>query len=201
MRLFELIKKILKNGSSVVLLFCILFSFIIFPSDLYAKKSYKRVLKSWTRQKEVYGRDDFYACMKWFVTYQSNEFVNSKIDKVTGMYKYSDQKAGQFLQAEKEKYDGYYGFYISFYAYDYRYSDLSAKDSVWELQLEVDGKQMSPAKIKKISSLTPFYRSLYPYSNVWSRHYIVYFPKKTKISNPPLTLSINGPFGHSSLKW
>jgi len=66
MRLFELIKKILKNGSSVVLLFCILFSFIIFPSDLYAKKSYKRVLKSWTRQKEVYGRDDFYASMKWF---------------------------------------------------------------------------------------------------------------------------------------
>ena len=88
-----------------------------------------------------------------------------------------------------------------FYAYDRKNGDLANKDSDWQLFLDVDGKKIKTKKIEKISKITDYHRVLFPYSNIWSRHYLISFPKHNEQKFTPVTLSIRGPFGQSQLEW
>ncbi|MBU0505622.1 MAG: hypothetical protein ABII18_06160 [bacterium] len=158
-------------------------------------------MKEWTRQEEVYGRKDFYASMKWIVTFQSEDFLKSKINKLATIYGYSGKEMQALITKEQTPCLNNYCFYVSFYAYDRNNGDLANKDSDWQLLLDVDGKRLKPTKIEKIDRITDYHRSLFPYSNIWSRHYLISFPKNNEQNFTPVTLSIRGPFGQSQLEW
>lgn len=171
------------------------------PQNSYAKNHYKSTLKEWTREEEVYGRDDFYASMKWIATFQSAAYLKSKINKLTTIYGYSGQDLQELISKEQTPCLDNYCFYVSFYAYDRKNGDLASKDGDWKLSLDVNGRKIKPTKIEKVSKITAYHRALFPYSNIWSRHYLISFPKTTKQDSTPVTLSIRGPFGKSQLEW
>ncbi|MBF0104502.1 MAG: hypothetical protein HQM16_04150 [Deltaproteobacteria bacterium] len=187
-----------RSGFVVLVLF--LFFLFIFPASLSAKNIYKKQLRASSRTKEVYQRDDLFASVRWHVTYQTPEFVQAKAEKMAKFYKYEGQKKQDLIQAERAKFDAYTAFYISFYAYDYKYADISNQDNHWKLYLEADGERFEPVKFERIEKVTPLYEVLYPYSNVWSRHYYVFFPK-LNTDSLPVKLIVTGPTGSSELKW
>jgi len=181
-------------------LLIILLAVLIFPTNLFAKSAYKKELQRWTRQEEVFQGPDFYASINWAATYQSPSFLKAKIEKMSKMFEYSPQKKIEVATEEQNKYGDYYSFFVSFYSYQYKYSDIFDKKSAWEIYLEVDGKRYKPVKHENLSRVTPLYQKLYPYSNIWSRHYYVYFPK-TDSQDSPLKLIVTGPQGKSELNW
>jgi len=163
-------------------------------------KSYKKVLKKHTRDHEVYQREDFNASLDWHVTWQSPEFLQAKVDKIVSIYKYDDVKAHELYAEEKRKYGEHETFYVSFYSYEYKESDLFNSKDNWRLEMIADGQKFEPTRIERIGTVTPLTQALFPYSNRWSRHYILYFPKNNQPVNK-LKLSVRGPQGSSELTW
>lgn len=164
------------------------------------KKIYKKALKKWSRQQEVYQREDFYVSIDWTATYQSPEFVEAKASRMNQIYDFRGEKARDVLLKEQEKFSKYTGFYVAFYTYQYRFSDLNSKGNGWKLYLEANGERYEPVKIEALKRLRPLYQTLYPYSNLWSRHYYIYFPK-VNAAPSDIKLKVTGPLGYSTLSW
>lgn len=165
-----------------------------------SKKAYRKVLKNWTRQREEFQRDDLYSSLRWYATLQSPEFIQAKSNYMNDIYLYRGEERQKLADQESQKFSAVTGFFISLYSYDYKYSDLTRKDSYWKLYLEVNGKRYEPVSIERIDKLTPLYQVLYPYSDLWSRYFYVYFPK-IDMENVELKLFVAGPTSRSELKW
>lgn len=165
------------------------------------KKVYQKALKTWTRDDELYQRDDFYASMKWHATYLSSEFQAVQNEFVVDVYGYSPTERAKFVRERQNRFGGYVAFFVSFYGYDYKTADLAAKDSIWRLRLDAGGREVAPAKFEEIKKPTPFDMQIYPYINTWSRHYFVYFPKTSGLVSGEIKLKINGPNSRGELAW
>lgn len=165
------------------------------------KKSYKKALKAWTHEDELYQREDFYASMKWTVTYLSPEFMAAQADMVSDIYDHSPTEKARYVRQQRDRFGGYEAFFVSFYGYDYKTADLAKKDSIWRLRLEENGREVAPSKFEEIRKPTPFDIQLYPYINTWSRHYFVYFPKAAGLRPGETKLKINGPYSRGELAW
>lgn len=188
------------------LLFFIVLAFVFclvpVPDSQAEKFNYKRELKKWTRSDEVYQRDDFYASLSWSATYQGPRFVRAKVRKMAEIYDDGAERTEHILNAELNKFSRQAGFYVSFYAYNGHYADLSQKRNGWRLTLWVNGRRYEPDKFEKFTKVRPLYQELYPYSNQWSRHYYVYFPLPVSdLEGAAFELRIRGPTGESSLRW
>ncbi len=186
---------------ALVFLVCVFFLAVMLITPCFAKTSYKKIFKQVSRHEEVYGRDDFYASLNWYATYQDAAFLSAKVDKIARIYDYDSDRKSALWQAERKNLDKYHRFFVCLYTYEYKYGDLTSHDTVWELVLDVDGEKIKPEKIELIPKVDPLTQSLFPYSNIWSRHFEVLFPKKNHVAGVPLRLQINGPFGRSVLKW
>jgi hypothetical protein len=166
-----------------------------------AKKEYRKALKTWSRSDELYQRQDFYASMKWDVTYFSPDFFAAQVDEVARIYDSSPAENAKYGNDQHAKFGGFTIFFVSFYGYDYKNSDLAKKNSVWTLRMEVGGERYDPVKFESVNKPTPLDRQLYPYINTWARHYFVYFPKISVLNPGDLKLKINGPYSQGSLSW
>lgn len=165
------------------------------------KRDYKKALKTWTRDDELFQRPDFYASMKWSVTYLSPSFVRAQNDELARIYNRLPSEKDAALRGAQSRYGGYEAFFVSFYGYDYKTADLAKKDSIWLLRLEVNGRRYEPVKIEPLSKPTPIDIDLYPYINTWARYYTVYFPKVSGIRSGDVTLHIHGPDAEGALSW
>lgn len=139
--------------------------------------------------------------MTWHVTYLSPEFLAAQIEEVARIYDWSPSEKEKYAVAQQGKFSNYTVFFVSFYAYDYKTSDLSATDPIWSLKLEVGGQRYEPVKFESVRRPTPLDAQLYPYINPWSRHYFVFYPKFTGDERGSLTLKVNGPHAQDALSW
>jgi hypothetical protein len=163
------------------------------------RKAYKKILKTHTQGNEVYQRDDFYASMRWVVTYLDSPFQAALIDEVSRIYDYSPAQETKYAAESREKFSDNTVFFISFYAYDNKTADLRKLKNLWTLRVVTpDGKRMEPTKIDFINRPTPLDIELFPQVNTWSRHYYVYFPR---IDAPTFQLQLNGPDSETTLSW
>lgn len=185
------------------LLLAVVWFILPLPTSLAGGPSYKKELKKWTRHDEVYQREDLYASIHWTATLQSADFLRTKVEEIIRIYDYDPAKAREVRQAELEKFGRYVSFYVSFYGYQYQFSDLSQKRNGWKLTLDVDGRQYEPVRFEKLDTrLRPLYQKLYPYSTVWANHYYVYFPKPDDFDRASrVALSVRGPLANSTLLW
>jgi hypothetical protein len=178
------------------------FLFLFFLSPLaHAKNPYKKAVKKWTREHEVYQREDFYTSLKWFATLQSDDFIAAKAQEMAQIYEYDGSQHQAYLKKELDQHQPYLSFFVSFYGYDYNNSDISNEKSDWKIQVEVNGERYEPVKIVKIDKLKPLHQRLYPYANLWSRHFFIYFPKPAGADSSQVRLLMNGPFGNDELIW
>lgn len=165
------------------------------------KKAYRKAFKNVTRYDEIYQREDFYASLTWYATHLSDEFLAAQIEEVARIYDWSPSEKEKYADEQRAKFSNYTVFFVSFYAYDYKTSDLSKKDSVWSLKLETGGQRYEPVKFEAVSRPTPLDIQLYPYINPWSRHYLVYYPKFSSAPKGDLMLRVSGPYAQGSLAW
>jgi hypothetical protein len=196
MTAMRMMKQILSVLSCAVL--------VLFSPGAFAaapKSAYKKVVKTWTHEDELYQRDDFYASMKWHVTYLSSEFQAGQNEFVAAVYDYSPAEKAKFVRERQNRFGGYTAFFVSFYGYDYKTADLAAKDSIWRLRLDAGGREVAPVKFEEIKKPTPFDAQLYPYINTWSRHYFVFFPRTSGLVPGEVKLKINGPNSRGELAW
>lgn len=193
--------------SQFIRLFISVFLLLIFSvsvAEAYPqakKKSYRKAFKSVTRHDEVYQREDFYASMTWHASHLSSDFLAAQVEEVARIYDWSPSEKEKYASTQQTKFSNYTVFFVSFYAYDYKTSDLSDNDSIWSLKLEVGGQRYEPVKFEAVSRPTPLDIQLYPYINSWSRHYFVFYPKFTSDERGDLILKISGPHAQDSLSW
>jgi len=57
------------------------------------------------------------------------------------------------------------------------WQDLSAKDSIWRVALEVSGKSYDAASVEKLDERNATLRHLFPYASRYGRLYLVRFPE------------------------
>lgn len=162
------------------------------------KSVYRKAFKKWTKSDELYQREDFYASMAWHVTYLSPGFLSTLVDEVARIYDYSPAETDKYRREVMQKFGDNSVFFVSFYGYDYKASDISKKDSVWKLRLETADSRDEPEKIELIKKPDPLLTQLYNYIRPWARHYYVYFPQ---VDAPTVKLKVNGPHSQGELTW
>lgn len=180
--------------------FLVLCCLFISPPAYARAPSYKKILKKYTRHNEVYQREDIYASISWHVTWQADEFLQAKVAKIAKIYRHDENEKESQRRSEQGKFGDFESFFVSFYSYDFKNADLSRSTENWQLTLSVDGEEFSPVRIEKVGTLSPLKQVLFPYSNLWARHYFVYFPKVASYGKK-IELRVDGPYGHSALTW
>ncbi|MCP5464978.1 MAG: hypothetical protein H7A33_08145 [Deltaproteobacteria bacterium] len=163
-------------------------------------KSYKKSLKEHVRKDEAYGRPDFYASLSWQAVWLSPAMQAAQSDLVRKIYKHTPDKHANFTKTHLLNLQGHPVFFVSFYSYDPAESNLAHKNSVWKLSLQSQGRTWQPEHIQKVSKLDSLQHMLYPFADVWSKFFLVHFPKNLDLSQP-FTLRVDGPHGKSELKW
>lgn len=165
-------------------------------SSLSFAASYKSTLRKWTRSDRVYKSEDLNATLLWTATLLSPEMVAAQKGEFARVYDTQDISSMPLRSDE----DGIL-FYISFYSEDSRHDDLSQKGNAWQLRLKAGDEDFAPIRVEKVDKPAPLDRLFYPYMEIWSRGYYVWFPREARHQSKPWTLSVHGPFSHSKLIW
>lgn len=167
-----------------------------------AKRIYKKNLKTWTRSATIYTWENYRAEIKWNVTYLSPEMLQAQSHYYASKYELNDNERKKKLKEFHQNNKGDLVFFVSFYAPDRRFADLSQDKGNWELQLEVDGQKLKPKTINKLNKYpTPLMQLFYPYIDTWSQTYRIHFDHEKVKAKETMELSIFNPKAKSSLKW
>lgn len=164
------------------------------------KKDYKKLLKHYTHAQETYQREDFYASLNWTASYLHPNLISEALTHMNEMYQFSSTQRVENKKKWHDKLDGYVVFYVNFYGYDYKHSDLSKDNGDWNIFLTSGAERFEPVKIEKITKPSPLEVTLFPYTNIWSRHYYIYFPQEAATGNT-MQLNVVGPQGTGKLVW
>lgn len=166
----------------------------------HVKSTYHRDLKKWTRQGESFQANLFFVSVKWGATLLSREMILAQGEEVGHIYE-SPKEKQKFLEEELAKLNHSTRFFVSFYGYDRKNSDLAKAISDWKLALNVNGKKYLPTTIERINKISPLEKKFYPYIDIWSNYYLVTFPVAHDELSKHITLSVHGPFGSNDLTW
>jgi len=189
--------------------FAVCIGLLLTPSfEVFAKTSahYKKQLQRFSRDDEIYQREDFHASLKWHATVLTDEFLQSWADENARIYDSDLSQKKSFLFDLRKKYQDYDVFFVSFYSYSFRESDLANPKSVWHLSLQTSqGQFLEPVRIEKLTKPTSYDQHIFPYIDIWSQCYFVFFPKGSFdafiAGSDDLTLKIAGPTGKGLLVW
>lgn len=182
----------------VAFLLCFTVSLLVEASG---KSAYRKVLKKYTRSDELYQNVGLYASISWHATLLCPDYLAAQAREASRIYHYDPVRQDAFLDAELSRVAGRTAFFLSFYAFDRKFADLSKKGSDWQLRLVVGGHEYDPEKIERIDKPTMLQKWFYPYINLWSHHYIVTFPPSAGVQTTGIAMEVRGPFGHGILKW
>lgn len=182
--------------------YLVLITLFLLPMTVFAGDgSYKKTLKKWTRSGECYRYQDLHAAIIWNATLLTDEMILAQTKKYAKTYDLKSAGKAAFLESLRQKRKGGTLFFVSFYSYDRRFSDLKNPEASWDLRLETGESQIKPTHMDPIGRITPLDILLYPYVNVWSRGYYVWFPISIENLSFPVILSVYGPQASSSLTW
>lgn len=184
-----------------VLSFVLFLNFFLFATPSFAKRvSYKKALKQHTESQEIYQREDFHASLSWHATWLKPAFLEAMSYEHAKIYNLNSNERITYLKDLQREYADFDVFFVSFYSYDRKESDLASLRTVWKLRLEGEGDQYySPAKFEKVAKPNTYLKRMFPYINTWSNHYYVFFPKSG--FGKSAKLSVRGPTGKGHLTW
>jgi hypothetical protein len=158
---------------------------------------YKRTLRAWTRQQNIYSFETLAARVLWHATYLSPEFKDTAIEKVNEWKKLPPGEMGVHAEYLMSNESG--TFLISIYT-PRSYPSLTADtDNFWEFTLDLPtGESLVPSSIESVR-VTPREQRLFPYVNRWSKFYWVKFPASNL--QAPFTLTLRSAGVTSFLDW
>jgi len=181
--------------------------FLILPSSVWSEwerravRQYQSILKDWTREDEAYNWGSLEARLVWYATYQSSSFRKAKTERFAALYELGDAEIAKLQQRENEDAQQYDTFFISIYAGSRVYPDIGKNRSLWRLVLETpEGEIVEPSSWEEVPS-NQVTRTLYPYTDRWSKAFEVRFPKVIKENTEWAHLKMVGVPADSVLDW
>lgn len=192
---------------SAVVLLAFLFSGCAARKETY-RKAYNATLDRWTRTANVYEGMEMRLHMN--ATFKDISFRRAYIDRYAERYSVAEGYKAALNEKETSASDEYNEFFITASTPQERWNDFDRADSVWKLYLEdSSGAKLSPVSIVKVDPSDPLLREFFPHFDLWSRGYVVKFPKYSETGEAPipsadteyLKLSVTGILGKGELVW
>ncbi len=137
--------------------------------------SFSQNLDKHTIEKKLYRDFETVAIAK--VTYFDSNLANQYYDYLAqhNSISSSNNKVYESFKNDSSK---LFVFWVNLYSSDYESSNISNKNSFWNVYLDCNGKKILPVKIEKISEDSPLSAWLYlKPRNYWSQNYIVEFDR------------------------
>lgn len=144
------------------------------------KTQFSKQLDKQTIEKKLYRDFETVAIAK--VTYFDSNLANQYYDylKEKNAISQSNEKLYEKFQNDSSKNTV---FWVNLYSSDFESSNISDKNSFWNVYLDCNGKKIQPIKIEKVPENSPLNAWLYlKPRNYWSNNYIIEFDKSCKSS-------------------
>lgn len=141
------------------------------PSD------YLDSLERWTVTKKVYH--DLETRLIVSATYHSGAFRSDYVDEYARRYLLDTSEREEMLRKSLKEAERFHEFVFAAYTPESRWNDFSRRQSSWRLRLYDDqGNAVEPLVVTKPKQDDPLLRAFYPYFTLWSRFYVVKFPRE-----------------------
>lgn len=160
---------------------------------------YDSLIAKKTQKIQIY--DGLYNQLTVEATWVDSETTEAGLSQNARLYqwtpdKYKEEKS-KVISRHSEKTE----FFLSLYTPERKYNDLSKKNTVWKIFLDVGGQRYE-GTATRVKHLFSEIQVMYPYHNKWSTAYLVSFPVATSIvENKPAVLTLTGAISTAQLKF
>ena len=209
----------MRNGSGLRTLLCgrglskalCLLFFLAFATGCAGVKGpsgagYFKSLDRWSRGQKVY--QGFESRLYVNATCKTLDFRKAYVERYSASYGLGPEHARALLERETEQAEAYNEFFFTAFTPDGSLNDFDKKGSVWQIYLEdAEGNRARPISISAVEGSEPVIREFFPYFDLWSKAYLVKFPKYADSGseiNPEKTvvkLIVTGVMGKGELEW
>ena len=167
---------------------------------------YFKSLDRWSRGQKVY--QGFESRLYVNATCKTMDFRKAYVERYSASYGLSPEHASALMEREAEQAEAYNEFFFSAYTPDGSLNDFDEKGSVWQIYLEdAAGNRARPISISKVEGSEPVIREFFPYFDLWSKAYLVRFPKfadsgsEIDPEKAGVKLIVTGVMGNGELEW
>jgi hypothetical protein len=201
----------IRRGRGRYAALCLLFFLSVVASGCGAVKStsgedYFKVLDRWSRGLKVFQGLESRLYVN--ATYKTAEFRQAYTERYSRSYELGPDRTKALMEREAEQAEAFNEFFFTAFTPDDTLNDFDRKDSVWLLYIEDSaGNRARPISVTAIDSSEPVMREFFPYFDLWSKAYLVKFPKYAESGgeiNPekgPVKLIVTGVMGKGELEW
>lgn len=162
--------------------------------------SYAGVLEKWTAEKKAYS--GIVSTFQVIATLQTTDIIqhqvfieSSKTQRTTDQYLTARRKALEETANQTQM-------FIALYTEKDENNDIDLAKTKWNLFLDVNGRRISPSKVKKVYENRTALLDRYPYLNTWSKFYLLDFPiPQSQVTAQTVTFTMAGPLGSAQLKF
>jgi hypothetical protein len=173
------------------------------PSD------YQQVLKRWTREESLIQLSELDNKLNVTATFESWEFRWAYVVRYAADYRLTIEQRRELLERTLRETEDGHDFYVALYGTNWRWTDLSRRDSAWIVRLIDDqGSETAPSKIDAIPKPGPLEKRYFPYTTVWRHAFRIRFPRQTGDGRPTISpnarwfgLRFAGAEGNKELRW
>ncbi len=153
-----------------------------------ANATYNSVLRKWTEHGRIFAFETMDAYVIWNATLLSDELLNAQ----------ADLAASRKVEYKRPKFEGI-GFFVEMYTKKFLSDFSKDPSSIWKgFLVGADGVEVPPTDIQ-IVTMTIDDKVFYPHVTMWSKAYIVSFPKIDLGQHPKFI--IRSILAESTLKW
>jgi hypothetical protein len=151
-------------------------------ADYASEEKYLALLDHYTGKAEIYSGFDTQLFAG--VTYQTWEFREARVKRLALFRSMTPDEIASLLTRERAEYEKYNVFVLGTWTVDSRFDDFDKRDSVWRIALVLDGEEVLPVDVVRVSRVTQDVRAIYPYmGNFWVQ-YRARFPRYRKDGSP-----------------
>jgi len=173
------------------------------PTDV----EYRQVLHRFTRHQALY--QGLQRRLIWAATLEAPRFREVRSRAYASLLRMTQAEYDALVALELREAESFLDFFVGFFTETLAWNDLDAENSIWRLDLLVDGRRvLRPVAIERIVDPNPNVRALYPYLGAFSRAYRVRFPLRDESGQPlvdpqaqTLTLRVSSAIAHGELSW
>jgi hypothetical protein len=175
----------------------------------YVPSDYPQVLKTWTREESLVVFSELEHKLTVTATFESWDFRWAYVIRYAADYRLTVEQRRELLDRTLRESQDDHEFYVTLYAPNWRWTDLSRPTSAWIVRLIDDqGNETAPSKIDAIAKPGPLEERYFPYTTVWRRAFRIRFPRTVGDGRPTIAsnarwfgLRFAGAEGNEELVW
>lgn len=182
---------------AAILATAIVFALTAFKA--FGETSYKSALRAATKGEALYDLYTGNAKILWKATLFTDDFRRAFAQKHAEIHYLGPEETAAVIAEQEYLQDREWEVFISMFTpKDYKKFSLRP-DTFWSAYLiTADGESIAAISVKE-TTITPYWRVMFPHITKWSRAYRVVFPK-VPLGNE-VTLTMQSVVGYTSVTW